>query len=351
MKIRPYFLSLGVLFFLFSCDKFDPPEGAFDLESAPPSPDYSDLSYWSAHPEKQDWSDSVPQNLSSLPPISNEEAKVDIFFIHPTTFYGGKEWNASLQDEEVNARTDKWAIRHQASIFNASGRVYAPRYRQMVLGGFYGDDSLSMMKAIGLAYRDVKESFEYYLEHYNQGRPIIIASHSQGSIHGIRLIKEFFDQGDLKEQLVCGYLPGWPLPADTFKTIPICNDPQQTGCVVSWCSWKRGKRPKKEELQHFYDDAVVVNPLTWKVDDTYASEKLHEGYVGASYKKIKDHKIDAQAHEGMLWISQPSFFLNGPNYHIGDYNLFWMDVRRNAIDRSEAFLGQAERTAFDGKKK
>ncbi len=41
--------------------------------------------------------------------------------------------------------------------------------------------------AFDLAYEDLKTAFENYLKHYNKGRPIIIASHSQGSLHALRL--------------------------------------------------------------------------------------------------------------------------------------------------------------------
>ena len=66
--------------------------------------------------------------------------------------------------------------------------------------------TMKKIQAFELAYQDVKKAFEYYLEHYNNGRPIIIASHSKGSTHTIRLLKEFFDGKQLKEKLVMAYL-------------------------------------------------------------------------------------------------------------------------------------------------
>ncbi|MCI4669815.1 MAG: DUF3089 domain-containing protein [Bacteroidia bacterium] len=329
------FFILALAF--FSCNPREAPKQAFSVEGIPSSPDYTKLEHWSAHPDKKDLADTVPRDLAALPLVADRELKADVFFIHPTTFRGEQEWNAALEDDVVNNRTDNLAIKHQASIFNAAGRVFAPRYRQMVLGGFYSEDKASMMKAVEVAYEDVKGAFEHYLENYNHGRPIILASHSQGTVHGIRLVKEFFDGKDLQDKLVCAYLIGWPIRQDTFKSIPVCNEPSQTGCVVGWCSWKKGKIPG-EAFKGFYDDALVVNPINWKADGSYASKEMHKGLVGIDYKKIKDQQVDAQAHEGILWVSRPLPFVQGANYHIGDLNIFWLDVRKNSLERLQAFL-------------
>ena len=87
------------------------------------------------------------------------------------------------------------------------------------LGDSLQHDTTSEKKALFLAYGDVKRAFKYYLENYNQGRPIIIASHSQGSFHSIKLIQEFFDGTPLQKQFVAGYLPGWPFTEATFSNI------------------------------------------------------------------------------------------------------------------------------------
>jgi alpha-beta hydrolase superfamily lysophospholipase len=62
---------------------------------------------------------------------------------------------------------------------------------------------------VDLAYADVKAAFQYYLAHYNEGRPIIIAGHSQGTAHATRLLHEFFEHDPkLRRQLVAAYLIG-----------------------------------------------------------------------------------------------------------------------------------------------
>ncbi len=83
-------------------------------------------------------------------------------------------------------------------MFNGSCRVFAPRYRQAHLKAFFMRSSNKSVEAFDTAYSDLKSAFEFYLLHYNKGRPIIIASHSQGTLHAIRLMKDFFANKPLK---------------------------------------------------------------------------------------------------------------------------------------------------------
>ena len=83
-----------------------------------------------------------------------------------------KNWNASIEDRKLNDKTDGSTILYQASIFNGAGKVYAPRYRQAHLHAYFTNKRKGeAQKAFELAYADVKAAFEYYLQHYNQGRP------------------------------------------------------------------------------------------------------------------------------------------------------------------------------------
>lgn len=316
-----------------SCASHKPPKHSFEYYSPSLQPDYTQAYAWSCLPEKDDFADVTPPGTTAEAQAS---ASVDVFFIHPTTFMGGLAWNANVLDRELNAKTDERAIKHQASVFNHSCRVFAPRYRQMAMGGFFTEDTASKAKALNFAYQDVKKAFETYLKDHNQGRPIVIASHSQGSVHGIRLVKEFFDNQPLQEQLVAAYLAGWPFPADTFSTLPVCESPDQTGCVMGWATWKAGAIP--DDLDTYYKDAVTVNPLTWRTDETLAPDSLHQGFLMGNYKKIKSQHINAQVHKGILWISKPFPVTPIKNLHIGDYNLFWVDIRENVQLRSQIFL-------------
>lgn len=312
----------------------------YNFKSATEVPDYNDLNYWAAHPWKHDPSDSLP---ASLKRNYHPDSTVDVFFLYPTSYTDRSMpfgYNAPIDDSALNRKTDYSSILYQASIFNEAGRVFAPRYRQANYTIYFTSDTAAAQAALDKAYEDVKTAFEYYLTYYNNGRPIIIASHSQGTTHAKRLIKEFFDGKPLQQQLVTAYLVGMPVEPDYFSSIPACATPNATGCFCSWRTLKEGYVHPVVEKEKF--TAVVTNPLTWDSSKLTASRKQNKGAVLLNFNKVVSHVASAQVHEGMLWTVKPHFFgsvfLKTSNYHIADYNLYYLSVRKNVEQRIEAFL-------------
>lgn len=136
---------------------------------------------------KKDLGDSVPADLQAN---YKPDSLADVFFIHPTTLtdYNHARWNAEIDDAIINSKTDYSSILYQASVFNEKCRVFAPRYRQAHIRCFFMNTP-DTDSAFEIAYADVKAAFEFYLKIYNNYRPIIIASHSQGTKHAGRLLK------------------------------------------------------------------------------------------------------------------------------------------------------------------
>lgn len=302
-------------------------------------PDYSNLNYWAASPFKNDPSDDVPKELAQQP----KDSIADVFFIHPTTYTDRnmpEGWNADIDDQTLNQKTDNSTILYQASVFNKYCRVFSPRYRQANLMAFFSDDMDSADAALDIAYEDVKSAFEYYLKNYNHGRPIIIASHSQGTLHAGRLLKEFFEGKPLQKQLVCAYIIGLPVFANYFTQLKPCRDSTSTGCFVGWRTFEEGYIApfiEKEKIKAF-----VINPLTWTMDTTQAPAELNKGGVLRNFHKLIPGVVQAQIHGNVLWVNKPKFFgnifLKTKNYHIADYNLFYENIRENAGTRIRAFL-------------
>jgi hypothetical protein len=339
MHIRNlFFLFLTALFFSSCAVR---PKGGFNSEVMLPAVDYGNPDNWAALPDRVDPADRTPD--PSLPD-RQAEAEADVFFLHPTTYTGKKGhryWNGPIDDKSLNKRTDELPILYQATIFNGAGRIYAPRYRQAHLHSYYTKNRKDEARqALELAYEDVRAAFKYYLEHYNQGRPIIIAAHSQGAGHGGRLVKEFFDGKPLQEKLIVAYLVGMPIENGVFSNIPPCAAPEETGCFCTWRSYKKGHFPKKFP---WGDQIAVTNPLLWTTTEEYASKTLNEGGVLNNFTRIFPRLADAQVHKGLLWVSKPkfpgSFLLWSRNYHAGDLNLYYLNVRRNVEERTRAFLG------------
>jgi len=310
-------------------------------ENAGPIPDYSQVSNWAASPYKHNTSDSIPAFLSG----EKRDTSVDVFFIHPTSYkldIKEASWNADVSDSELNAQTDSRSILFQASAFNQSCRIFAPRYRQAHLKAFIIKNSKPAKEALDLAYSDIKRAFKYYMDHENHGRPIIIASHSQGSHHAVRLLQEFFDGTPLQKQLVCAYVVGWPFDIRSFKFLHVGNSPDAVGCVVGWCTFQDGEEPRFLRIDS--GTAVCVNPLSWTTVTDEASSDLHLGAVFHDFNMIYLHivsaRIDPEDH--ILWVSIPEQMneklSSTRNLHVIDYNLFWMNIRENVKTRIKAYF-------------
>ena len=308
-------------------------------------PVYSDLYFWAAHPAKKDMSDSIPSFISN----EKRDTLADVFFLHPTTytkFNVNLPWNASLDDTAINNSTDRRTILFQSSAFNNCSRIFAPRYRQAHIKSYVMMNSEPSQVAFDLAYEDLKMAFQYYLNHENKGRPIIIASHSQGAMHAIRLLKEFFDGKPLQKQLVCAYIVGWQIKPDDFKSIPVGETANATGCYVGWRSYKKG------EIDFFIQNekggSVCVNPVSWTTSTNETKPKQHKGGIWKDINKLIPGVISAsiEPEHNILWVDAPEKDQDKfgssrvKNYHVADYNLFWLDIRENAMLRVKTFLNK-----------
>ncbi len=296
--------------------------------------DYSDLSNWAVHQNK------IPAVL--LPYINDTTnfSKADVFYVYPTLFLDKKDerWNIPIDDSILRKKVIENAIRFQASAWVETGRMFVPFYRQAHIRSYRNLEN-GGREALLFAYEDVKAAFEYYLEHFNNGKPIILAGHSQGSTHLTLLLKDYFDGKALQKQLVAAYLPGIGLKTNEFEKIPLLTAPGQTGGFVSWNTFKR--KVNKEKFEMWYKGKAVVNPVTWNLDKI-AERKKHKGFL-FSNNKMYSKSFSTHVIDGAIWITTPHFPYRSmawtmDDYHIGDVNLFWADVKFNSKLRLIEFL-------------
>ena len=337
--MRCFILFLTSLLLFQTACLVHKPRNTFDPSSTPPAPDYSLKSNWAARPEVRDLADSVPctgaKDMQSI-------ADIDVFYIHPTTLTGSKKgesmWNADTRNRGLNKKTEESPILYQASIFNGVGRIFAPRYRQAHLHSFYSRDTISGNRALDTAYADVVAAFDYYLKYENQGRPFILAGHSQGARHGMYLLRDHIESKNLARRMVVAYLIGWPIPKDFFKDTPACERPEQTGCFCSWRTWKR-----KYALKHAFETNILcTNPLSWTIKEgQYVGKEKNKGAVLLNFCNVLPQVADAEVYKGVLLCTKPKFpgsaFFIRNNYHVGDMNLYYMNIRENAELRMRAF--------------
>lgn len=314
------------------------PDVTWEEDTRPAAPDYSVEAHWAALPSRKDAADVTPQGVTAT---NQAQAPVDVFFIHPTTYYKSDHWVQPLDDADANRITDEQVLKNQASVFNSCCAVYAPRYRQATLFSFM-DDSGDGERAIEFAYQDVVAAFEYFLTHYSKGRPFIIAGHSQGGKHADTLLKDRIAGTALEQRLVAAYPVGFYI--DGQQSVPVCETPAQTGCQVTW----NAVAPDAPAFQPT-TGMVCVNPLIWTNDGAAGDFAQNLGAVSfAAAGAVEAGIADAQCVDGRLHVSEIrsdnySTEMFGPgNYHIYDFSLFHMNVRENASARVAAYLAASQ---------
>lgn len=336
---------LGVLFFfrtpilMTAFFWYITPGNAFEAYAHPPAPDYAQDSAWLALPGTKDTADVSPTGLDL---DRQAMAGADVFFIHPTTFTSSEAWNQPLDHAESLQRLRDWVLPAQAGAFNSCCRVFAPAYRQATLAAFF-DLEGEGGKALDLAYEDIAAAFQNFLAARNEARPFILAGHSQGARHLDQLLREAVTPDQIANDLIAAYLVGRPIPASGPKAppLPVCTTPAQTGCIVSWNS-----QTAQAAAEIGQPDSICVNPLTW-TDGQAATFEANLGGVdfvrnGAVEPGVADAKCDA----GRLLLTdvKSANFSRMPfgegNYHLYEFNLYYMNIRQNAEDRVSAFLGR-----------
>jgi hypothetical protein len=326
-EVLVYFIICVQVFIASSCKTQKVNTNIYENKNRE-SLDYNNLTNWAAHPLVKDLSDS----LSDVYKSDVNEDLVDIFFLHPTTFTDKKDEhisNADINDEKINRQTDNSSILYQSSVFNQVGRIYAPRYRQAHIHRYYmkGEDQ---MYAFQFAYEDVREAFKYYMKYYNNGRPIIIAGHSQGTTHAIRLLKELIDNHIDQGRVVNFFLIGMPVKKNEFKVISPCAEKEDLHCYYSWRTYRRGYKGK---FVNRNDSSIQVNnPVETRGFDEWSSKVNKGKSILWNYNIGYDGILKSKVQGNMLWISRPTFpggilGLFMKNYHAGDINLFYGEMR------------------------
>lgn len=283
-------------------------------------------------------------------------------FFHPTTYFGKDSWNQPLESAYEDETLRSVIFVNQSSVFDSHSRIFAPFYRQASLYSFITHEG-DGRKSLNVAFSDIQQAFSYYMAHENDGRPFVIAGHSQGSYHGLRLLEEELVGRPALQQLVAAYLVGILIPADkltrTLQGIPLCESPAQISCLMTWNTI--GPDP---HIFSAFNDILIsypsgyesikgkrlvgVNPLTWSVDPGFADQELNLGGFIGGFDKTADsldsNLTGAQISEG--WLSIPEIedaryhqiMLGREFYHVYDYALFHENIRQNVGIRINAYF-------------
>ena len=324
--------------------RLDPKE-PFQTYDPPPAPDYATNAAWALLPAN-------PGAPSSTDPVA------DVFFVGPTTFDGGRHWNAPIDDAKADRLFRQVMAPNYAGPFVRVGRIFAPRYRQASLYTFMTlrEDA---KEARRFAYSDVAAAFRHYVANYNQDRPFVVVGVEQGGSLAARLLaEEVATNPQLKARIAAAYLIQTVVPANS-PPIPACIARDQPGCLAAWVSVFEGE---PERAQAILDRSLVwdqdgqlvnlqgrvplcFNPLLGAASNAPAPARLSLGAANATGLEwgarpaFLTRQVAARCEKGVLRVSRPKSSSLRPSGSWTDqrkaaaYNLFYADIEADAKAR------------------
>jgi hypothetical protein len=265
-------------------------------QPASSAPDYIKDSAWLCLPGRADPC-STPLATTGLSPSGYgaksestpaKDPPLDCFYVYPTVS------RDRGMNSDLNVSEEKSATEVQFARFASVCRTYAPVYRQMTVGAVLAyAGGADITGPANLAYGDVAAAWHNYLATKNNGRPFVLIGHSQGSAILQQLIAREIETNPavaarMKLAIIPGFnllVPPGKLVGGTFKKIPLCSRPGETGCAISWESFREKNVPPAGAIFGVSDQAGMtvgcVNPAQPGATDWVPLES--DWYTRSSY--------------------------------------------------------------------
>ena len=292
-------------------------------------------------------------NWLQMPEITKD---VDAFYIYGTSYIDdsnkeGAPNYAPLDNEEMRMRATGEYITN-ASVFEESCNVFMPWYRQV--GMKYAGEVSKKYGSIEAGfdaepYADIKAALDYYFENCNNGRPFIIAGHSQGSAMVKYVLKNYFiEHPDYYQLMVAAYAIGFSITKDELEAYPylkFATGETDAGVIVSYNT--EGPKNVEENARNVVvlPGCISINPLNWKLDETYAPASMNKGSLALNKEtneyEIKDLGVDAQINlaRGVVVtnttapVTEGADFFGPASFHEDDYQFFYNNIKENVAKR------------------
>ncbi|WP_339914843.1 DUF3089 domain-containing protein [uncultured Brevundimonas sp.] len=318
------------------------PQVPFQTYEPPPAPDYATPAAWALRDAR-----------------TVDAGPAAVFFVHSTTYDGGREWNGPIGDRAADAYLNRVVLPNHAGPFARIGAISAPRYRQASL---YTRLTLreDAREARAFAYGDIAAAFEVWLAANPRG-PIVLAGVEQGGELLDRLVRErIAPDAAVRQRLVAVYLMDVIIAADGLSPrVPACTTRDQSGCVVSWSAVGRddegaARRRLRRALVWNARGQLVelngrpslcVNPVTGSTDTRPVAARRHKGATNATGLEqgarpaLLAREVTTECRDGILRHSEPtqeSFRERGSwsdRRKTRPYNLFYGDVEADVEAR------------------
>ena len=278
---------------------------------------------------------------------------VDVFYLYPTAWQKGPNDGNYCQVDNVSMiKGAIGAFNKQATAFLPVGNLYAPYYRQV--------DAVYTLSMPTIAQQDETiriipaadgvAAFNYYLEHYNNGRPFILAGHSQGSNVLLYVLSAIKDQPEVLDRMVAAYVIGFSVTEDYLaQNVPLkfATGPDDTGVIISFNTEAEGV-PSSPVVR---PGAIAINPISWTLTEAESPKEDNlgsirpitavscdltpvKGLASAQVDPVRGvvvcKSVDVKRYSKQGWPAGV--------YHTYDYLFYYYNIRANAQNRVEKYL-------------
>ncbi|MDR3190577.1 MAG: DUF3089 domain-containing protein [Lactobacillaceae bacterium] len=295
---------------------------------------------------------ATASNWAAKPTTNTKD--VDVFYLYPTSFTGNKTTNYIGTAATTKVYGAGYATKH-GDVFKETANIYAPAYRQY--DAYYLMDydlNTQLQKFYSEPLEDATAAFEYYLEHYNNGRPFILAGHSQGSLVVKGLLQTYFTEHPaLFDQMVATYMIGGSITQDELDAnshLKFATGATDAGVIVSYNTEAPSLTVTNPVV---VPNAVAINPISWTRGEELApkSDNLGSRINGTKTMNLADAKLNlargvvecstvpigTYSYTGQLATIFPQGI-----YHNYDYDFYHYNLVKNVADRTETYFNNLE---------
>ena len=286
----------------------------------------------------------------------NEGHACDVFYVVPTCVFDWPDSTGAachymdIGNPQHRAAVDG-PLRLAQGIFADEANFFAPYYRQITIESWLESDS-TIEARFEVAYDDIGSAFRYFLDSLNNGRPFVLAGHSQGGKAVIELLKREMD-AETYSRMIAAYPLGYPIrETDVSPYIVPATDAAGTGVCVTFNSVSAPDRlpPLLQGCR------MAINPLNWRTDGTPATEAEH---LGAVFLTDSGEIASEQAHlvSARLDTATRSLIVSGidpeayyvpslaglfppGNFHVVELNLFYRNLQENVKQRTTNYFAK-----------
>lgn len=299
-----------------------------------------------------DYSD--PANWISMP--ESPDKPVDVFFIYPS-FYGSTTGSApddiaDIDEPEMIQGASMLSLRGQASVFGDVCNIYMPTYRQLTVACLMGVVPREDVVQYYLS-RDVYRALDYYFENCNNGKPFILAGHSQGSICVTEILENYMrEHPEYLERMVAAYAIGYSVTNGYMAANPhlkFAESATDTGVIISYNVEGPGNQNQYNCVVSA--GAIAINPLSWTRDEIHVPAAYNPGSLNHKNELevgLADARVDTARGVVVCESVDPALYSMGfaqafgsQSYHYYDYSLYYVSLRKNVADRVTAYFAAA----------